>query len=114
MGVRGNARLLRSAVVGRWDVDKTTVLRALSELLDSNDDRARATALKIATEMESQNQKDDHKVIDVRVAIRHDQLAKIASDLGIDESVIEDANGQGGDGDCGTPGSGDESANDGA
>jgi hypothetical protein len=51
--------------------------------------------------MEAQNQKDEHKVIDVRVQTRHDELAGIAADLGIEVGAIEDAARQA---DCGIGG----------
>jgi len=50
---------------------------------------------------EQQNQLDEHKVIDVRVQTRHDELAGIAADLGIEVGAIEDAARQA---DCGIGG----------
>ena len=51
--------------------------------------------------MEAQNQKDEHKVNDVRGQTRHDELAGIAADLGIEVGAIEDAARQA---DCGIGG----------
>jgi hypothetical protein len=62
--------------------------------LESGDPRAEATAVKNVIAMESLNQKDEHKVIDVRVTTRHDELAGIAADLGIEVGVVEDASRQ--------------------
>ena len=51
-------------------------------------------AMRILIAMEGQNQSDEHKVLDVNVATRHDRLAGIAADLGIEISVIEDVTGE--------------------
>lgn len=91
MGVRGDLVLLERAVRHRWKIDTEKAAATVNELLDSPDERIRARAAAIATVMESQNQKDEHKVIDVRVQTRHDQLPEIAADLGIEVSAIEDA-----------------------
>ena len=36
------------------------------------------------------NQKDEHKIVDVSISARNGELSKIASDLGIDPSLIAD------------------------
>jgi hypothetical protein len=41
--------------------------------------------------MVGQNQKDEHKVIDVRVVTRNDQFDAIAAELGITLDLIEHA-----------------------
>lgn len=40
---------------------------------------------------EKQNQDDEHKVVDVRIANRHAELDAIAADLGIEIGLVEDA-----------------------
>ena len=40
---------------------------------------------------EGQNQADEHKVVDVHVSTRHDQLDAIAADLGIEVGIVIDA-----------------------
>lgn len=99
MGVRGDLRLLETAVRRRFAVDTEKAVRQVNELMDSPDDRVRLRALQIATMMESMNQKDEHKVIDVRVTTRNDQLAEIAADLGIEVRAISGLEGAAGGGD---------------
>lgn len=91
MGVRGDLVLLRQSM--RWNTSelREAMLENLEEDLRSDDPRIRNAARKIVVTMEAQNQKDEHKVIDVRVSTRHDQLSRIAADLGIEDSDIEDA-----------------------
>ena len=90
MGVRGDLRLLEMAVKRRWKIDCEAAARTVNDLLRSPDERIAARAAAIAAVMEGQNQKDEHKVIDVRVQIRHDQLPGIAADLGLDFALVED------------------------
>jgi len=67
------------------------MLENLEDDLLSESPRVRDAARKIVVAMEAQNQKDQHKVLDVRVQIRHDQLPGIAADLGIAIADVEDA-----------------------
>jgi hypothetical protein len=48
-------------------------------------------AAKALLAAESQNQRDDHKVVDVSIATRHDELDAIAADLGIEIGLVEAA-----------------------
>ena len=91
MGARGDLRLLRQAM--RWNTStlREAMLEKLPDDLRSDDPRIRNAARKVVLEMEAQNQKDEHKVIDVRVVTRNDQLPAIAAELGVDFSLIEDA-----------------------
>lgn len=91
MGVRGDLLLLERAVKQRWKINRDKAADEVNALLSSTDERIKARALAIAVAMESQNQKDEHKVLDVRVQIRHDQLPGIAADLGVDFALVEDA-----------------------
>ena len=79
------------AVRRRWKIDLDEAAATVNRLLQSGDERIQARAAAIAAVMEGQNQKDEHKVLDVRVQIRHDQLPGIAADLGVDIGVIENA-----------------------
>lgn len=83
--------MLRQSV--RWDTStlRDAMLEKLPDDLRSADPRIRNAARKIVLEMEAQNQRDEHKVIDVRVQTRNDELAGIADDLGIEVGLIEDA-----------------------
>lgn len=91
MGVRGDLRLLETAIRRRFAVDTEKAARQVNDLMESDDHRVRVRALQLAALMESMNQKDEHKVIDVRVSTRHDQLVEIAADLGIEVGAIENA-----------------------
>jgi hypothetical protein len=46
--------------------------------------------------LESQNQKDEHKAVDVSLRAEHDRLDAIARDLGLEVGLIEAAEGQSG------------------
>ena len=83
--------MLETAVKRRWKIDCDAAAQTVNDLLRSPDERIAARAAAIAAVMEGQNQKDEHKVIDVRVTTRHDQLASVAADLGIDIGAIEAA-----------------------
>jgi hypothetical protein len=48
-------------------------------------------AAKALLAAEQQNQSDEHKLIDVSVATRHDELDAIAADLGIEIGLVEAA-----------------------
>lgn len=92
MGVRGEMRMIESAI--RRFPTELLIQKAVEATLrglQSGDPRAEATAVRNVIAMEAMNQKDEHKVIDVRVTTRHDQLAGIAADLGIEVGLIEDA-----------------------
>ena len=103
MGVRGEMRMIERAIKNRWLTDdlKSDALAAIKRGLNCGDDRAEQTAVRNLIAMEAQNQKDEHKVIDVRVQTRYDELAGIAADLGIEVGAIEDAARQA---DCGIVG----------
>jgi hypothetical protein len=89
------------ALQQRWPISEKTrrgVIGALISILadPKASPREKTSAAKALMAAESQNQADEHKVLDVRVATRHDELDAIAADLGIEVGVIEDAAGQGG------------------
>jgi hypothetical protein len=71
-------------------IDK--LLRVLSDATASP--REITAAAKALMAAESQNQADEHKVIDVGVATRNDRLDAIAADLGIDPSLIQAIEGE--------------------
>lgn len=86
--------MIERAIRKRWlttDDVKAIAMDAVQRGLTCGDDRAEQRAIGNLLAMEAQNQKDEHKVVDVNVATRHDQLAGIAADLGIEVSAIEDA-----------------------
>jgi hypothetical protein len=94
MGVRGDLVLLERAVKRRWNIDLEKTASVVNKLLSSDDERIQARATAIAVQMEKQNQADEHKVVDVRVTTRHDEISAIAADLGIAPSLIESFSGE--------------------
>jgi len=88
-------RLINRAVRNRWDIppeEMQKTIERVTYLRDNADDEAvQMAAVRAIVSMVGQNQKDEHKVIDVRVITRNDELAGIAADLGIEIGVIEDA-----------------------
>ena len=95
MGIR-DTRMMAKALEQRWPISenarKAIVGRLLRIVADPHSSAREVTAAsKALMAAEGQNQLDEHKVIDVRVTTRHDQLAGIAADLGIEVGAIEDA-----------------------
>jgi len=85
-------RLLRMANRQRWKIDddfKDVAMSRLKTIVMEGDDEIALKAIAEARHMESQNQKDEHKVIDVNVATRNDNLDAIATNLGIDLGTLE-------------------------
>ncbi len=90
------ARMEAKAMEQRWptkpEYRDALIKRNMKILLSPySTERAVAAASRVILAAEQQNQLDEHKVIDVRVTTRHDQLAGIAADLGIEVGAIEDA-----------------------
>jgi hypothetical protein len=105
MGIR-NTRMMARALEQRWPIThefrEGIVRRLMKIVVDPTSSRREVTAAsKALLAAEAQNQSDEHKVIDVRVQTRHDELAGIAADLGIEVGAIEDAERQA---DCGIGG----------
>jgi hypothetical protein len=95
VGIRSDARLLEMAIRRRWNVPAELAERTVVELLQSEDERIRARALGIAVIMEGQNQKDEHKLIDVSNAslqLGDDSILRIAEETGLSAEAIRDAN----------------------
>ena len=88
--------MMAKALEQRWPISenarKAIVGRLLRIVADPHSSAREVTAAsKALMAAEGQNQKDEHKVIDVRVQTRNDELAGIADDLGIEVGLIEDA-----------------------
>lgn len=97
MGIRGEMQMIERAIKKRWlttDELKANALEAVQRGLNCGDKRAEQRAIANLLAMEAQNQKDEHKVVDVNVSTRHDKLPGIAADLGIDLRALPDATGQ--------------------
>ena len=97
-------RLLRRAIKKRWEIPeefRDVIVGRLRDIIMESDE---ATALKAIAEvrhMEAQNQKDEHKIVDVSISARNDRLDAIAADLGIDQGLIESVARETGGGDSG-------------
>jgi len=81
---------MQRAINQRWltDEQKPKAMAAIASCLESPDDRVRLRAVEILAQMERQNQADEHKVIDVSIQLDHARLSQVATELGIDASVI--------------------------
>lgn len=88
-------RLWNRAIKQRWKIDdgfRDIAIERLRRIVEQcEDDEIALKAIGQVRQLEAQNQRDEHKVLDVRVQIRHDQLPGIAADLGIEISAIENA-----------------------
>jgi hypothetical protein len=95
MTPKQEARLINRAVRNRWEIPAEEMQKTIERVVylrDNADDEAvQMAAVRAIVSMVGQNQKDEHKVIDVRVQTRHDELAGIAADLGIEVGALEDA-----------------------
>lgn len=92
-------RLLRMAVRKRWEIPeefRSIAIDRLRAIVEEGDDEIALKAIAEARHMESQNQKDEHKLVDVRTQLEHDRLDAIAAELGVDPSVVVDAEGSAG------------------
>ena len=90
---------MAKALEQRWPIKpeyRSAIVRRLIQIVADPSSSARevtaaARALMFA---ESQNQSDEHKVIDVNVTTRNDNLDAIAADLGIEIGFIEAIEGE--------------------
>ena len=91
------ARLLGRAI-RRWPVpdgEKSKTMERLYYLRDFAEKQSTQLAAAAAIiAAEGQNQKDEHKILDVSVETRHDKLDAIAQDLGIEVGLIEAIEGE--------------------
>jgi hypothetical protein len=88
------ARMEAKAMQQRWPIRdeyrEAVIKRNVKIILNPNSsERAVAAASKVIIAAEAQNQADEHKVIDVRVITRNDELDGIAADLGIEIGLVE-------------------------
>ena len=95
MTPKQEARLINRAVRNRWDIPAEEMQKTIERVVylrDNADDEAvQMAAVRAIVSMVGQNQKDEHKVIDVRVVTRNDQYDAIAAELGIAPDLIEHA-----------------------
>ena len=95
MTPKQEARLINRAVVSRWDISPDEMQKTIERVIDLRDnaldEATQMAAIRAIVSMVGQNQKDEHKVIDVRVVTRNDQYDAIAAELGIAPDLIEHA-----------------------
>ncbi len=92
-------RLLRRAIKQRWEIPaefRSVVVGRLRDLIMEGDPEIALKAIAEVRHLESQNQKDEHKAVDVSLRAEHDRLDEIARDLGIEVGLIEAAERQSG------------------
>jgi hypothetical protein len=85
-------RLLRMAIKKRWEIPEEyrhVIVGRLRDLIETGDDEIALKAIAEVRQLEGQNQKDEHKIVDVSISARNDRLDAIAADLGIDQGFIE-------------------------
>lgn len=88
MGVRGDLRLLETAVRRRWLIDTEKTARVVNESLDSEDERIKLRAATIAVVMEGQNQKDEQHADDMRMDAGRNRILALLGGSGPEESPI--------------------------
>ena len=95
MTPKQEARLINRAVVSRWDIPADEMQKTIDRVTylrdNALDEATQMAAVRAIVSMVGQNQKDEHKVIDVRVVTRNDQYDAIAAELGIAPDLIEHA-----------------------
>lgn len=84
------------ALTQRWPLDpqrKREIMEVLARFVgdENQKPRERISAARALLAAESQNQSDEHKVLDGQLAARDIELSAIAADLGIDARLIVDA-----------------------
>lgn len=87
-------RLLRRAIKKRWDIPEEfrgVIVGRLREIIEGGDDEIALKAIAEARHLESQNQKDEHKLVDVRIHNKIAELAEIAGEIGVDLDLVADA-----------------------
>ena len=87
-------RLLRRAIKKRWEIPaefREIIVGRLREIIESDDDEIALKAIAEARHLEAQNQKDEHKLVDVRIHHKITELAEIAGEIGVDLNLVEDA-----------------------
>lgn len=95
MTPKQEARLINRAVVNRWNITPDEMQKTIERVIHLRDtaldEATQMAAIRAIVSMVGQNQKDEHKVIDVRVVTRNDQYDAIAAELGIAPDLIEHA-----------------------
>lgn len=82
--------------------EKAKTIKRLCYLRDfAEKESTQIAAAKAIVDAEGQNQRDEHKFVDVRIQQGNARLATVADELGLDPALIADAEGSPGVGDAG-------------
>jgi hypothetical protein len=106
-------RLLRRAIKKRWEIPpefRDIIVGRLREIIEGDDDEIALKAIAEARHLEAQNQKDEHKLVDVHLHAKITELAEIAGEIGVDLHLVEDAERTRGGGVDGLEGDGNDGA----
>lgn len=60
-------------------------------IIEHGTDDIALKAISEIRQMEAQNQKDEHKVVDIGIQLKDDDVVAIAAELGIDAGIVVDA-----------------------
>ena len=88
--------MMQRALEQRWPIEPSHKKGIVARLLriiasDASTPREVTAAAKALLAAESQNQADEHKAVDVELDARNIELDAIAADLGIETSVVVNA-----------------------
>jgi hypothetical protein len=87
-------RLLRRAIKKRWQIPdefRDVIVGRLRDIIVEADEEVALKAIAEVRHLEAQNQKDEHKLVDVSLSARNFELDAIAADLGVEIGIVEDA-----------------------
>ena len=87
-------RLLRRAIKKRWQIPdefRDVIVGRLRDIIIEADEEIALKAIAEVRHLEAQNQKDEHKIVDVSISARNFELDAIAADLGVEIGIVEDA-----------------------
>jgi hypothetical protein len=66
-------------------------MERLACILEAGDDDIALKAIGELRQMEAQNQRDEHKYVELKIQQQHARVDAIATELGVDPSLIVDA-----------------------
>ena len=93
MTERQEARLYARAARERWPIPHDEISKTVERVCYLRDygekESTQIAAVNAITQMMSQNQKDEHKLVDAHISAEHARLDEIAADLGVDAGLIE-------------------------
>jgi hypothetical protein len=95
-----DTRMMVKAVEQRWPMSpeyREAVIRRLIRIVadPKSSNREATAAARALMAAEQQNQSDEHKVVDVQLVTRNDNLDAIAAELGVEANMLEHAARQG-------------------